>query len=399
MEEQRKSENALVPALRFEGFSDPWEQRRLGEISESYSGGTPSVGNESYYGGDIPFIRSAEISSDSTELRLTEKGLDNSSAALVESGCVLYALYGATSGEVAISRIRGAINQAILAIVPSKNNNAEFIAAWLRREKPKILDTYLQGGQGNLSGAIVKDLTLALPSGEEQSRIGALFQKLDSLIALHQRKHEKLKTVKQSLLEKMFPKEGEDVPEIRFEGFTDPWEQCKLGECGTTYGGLSGKTKEDFGHGDALFVPYTNVFENPITDTGRLEAIEIDSKQNEVRFGDAFFTVSSETPEDVGMSSIWLSDQPDVYLNSFCFGYRQDGSFDPFYLAYMLRAQSMRSKLMLLAQGISRFNISKKKVMELDASCPRIEEQRQIGSFFRNLDSLIALHQRERAGV
>ena len=158
---------------------------------------------------------------------------------------------------------------------------------------------------------------------------------------------------------------------------------------------MSGKTKEDFGHGDALFVPYTNVFENPITDMGRLEAIEIDSKQNEVRFGDAFFTVSSETPEDVGMSSIWLSDQPDVYLNSFCFGYRQDGSFDPFYLAYMLRAQSMRSKLMLLAQGISRFNISKKKVMELDASCPRIEEQRQIGSFFRNLDSLIALHQRE----
>lgn len=185
------------------------------------------------------------------------------------------------------------------------------------------------------------------------------------------------------------------VPALRFEGFSDSWEQCKLGECGTTYGGLSGKTKEDFGHGDALFVPYTNVFENPITDMGRLEAIEIDSKQNEVRFGDAFFTVSSETPEDVGMSSIWLSDQPDVYLNSFCFGYRQDGSFDPFYLAYMLRAQSMRSKLMLLAQGISRFNISKKKVMELDASCPRIEEQRQIGSFFRNLDSLIALHQRK----
>ena len=204
LEKMFPKEGEDVPEIRFEGFTDPWEQRRLGEISESYSGGTPSVGNESYYGGDIPFIRSAEISSDSTELRLTEKGLDNSSAALVESGCVLYALYGATSGEVAISRIRGAINQAILAIVPSKNNNAEFIAAWLRREKPKILDTYLQGGQGNLSGAIVKDLTLALPSGEEQSRIGALFQKLDSLIALHQRELDILKNLKQALLEKMF---------------------------------------------------------------------------------------------------------------------------------------------------------------------------------------------------
>ena len=204
LEKMFPKEGEDAPEIRFEGFTDPWEQRRLGEISESYSGGTPSVGNESYYGGDIPFIRSAEISSDSTELRLTEKGLDNSSAALVESGCVLYALYGATSGEVAISRIRGAINQAILAIVPSKNNNAEFIAAWLRREKPKILDTYLQGGQGNLSGAIVKDLTLALPSGEEQSRIGALFQKLDSLIALHQRELDILKNLKQALLEKMF---------------------------------------------------------------------------------------------------------------------------------------------------------------------------------------------------
>ena len=174
------------------------------------------------------------------------------------------------------------------------------------------------------------------------------------------------------------------------------WEQRRLGECGTTYGGLSGKTKEDFGHGEARFVPYTNIFENPIADTGRLESIEIDPKQNQVRFGDAFFTVSSETPEDVGMSSVWLSDQPNVYLNSFCFGYRQDGSFDSDYLAYMLRSQGVRYDIVLLAQGISRFNISKNKVMELDVPFPEKGEQELIGTFFRKLDSLIALHQRER---
>ena len=95
------------------------------------------------------------------------------------------------------------------------------------------------------------------------------------------------------MLDKMFPKPGELVPEIRFEGFTDPWEQRKLGECGTAYGGLSGKTKEDFGHGDARFVPYTNVFENPITETNKLELIEIDSKQNEVLIVSAIFTFSS----------------------------------------------------------------------------------------------------------
>ena len=189
--------------------------------------------------------------------------------------------------------------------------------------------------------------------------------------------------------------EKRNVPKLRFPGFTDSWEQRRLGECGTTYGGLSGKTKEDFGHGEARFVPYTNIFENPIADTGRLESIEIDPKQHQVRFGDAFFTVSSETPEDVGMSSVWLSDQPNVYLNSFCFGYRQDGSFDSDYLAYMLRSQGVRYDIVLLAQGISRFNISKNKVMELDVPFPEKGEQELIGTFFRKLDSLIALHQRK----
>ena len=185
------------------------------------------------------------------------------------------------------------------------------------------------------------------------------------------------------------------TPEIRFAGFTDPWEQRKLGDCGTAYGGLSGKSKDDFGHGEARFIPYTNVFENPVTDVERLEAVEIDMSQNAVKQGDAFFTVSSETPEEVGMSSVWLADQQNVYLNSFCFGYRQDGSFDPLYLAYMFRSQSVRSELTLLAQGISRFNISKKKVMEIEVPVPRLDEQKAIGSYLRNVDNLITLHQRK----
>ena len=189
--------------------------------------------------------------------------------------------------------------------------------------------------------------------------------------------------------------EKTNVPEIRFAGFTDPWEQRKLGDAGTTYGGLSGKTKEDFGHGEAQFVPYTNVFDNPVTDTERLESVEIDPNQNKVKYGDVFFTVSSETPDEVGMSSVWLSDQEDVYLNSFCFGYRQDSTFDPHYLAYMLRSSSVRSDLTLLAQGISRFNISKNKVMELSVPVPSAVEQKQIGQYFASLDHLITLHQRK----
>ena len=173
------------------------------------------------------------------------------------------------------------------------------------------------------------------------------------------------------------------------------WEQRKLGDIGTTYGGLSGKSKGDFGHGEAWFVPYTNVFDNPIGDPLRLERVEIDPGQNVVRRGDVLFTVSSETPEEVGMSCVWPSDLGDLYLNSFCFGYRQDGSFDSNYLAYMLRSGSFRGQVEMLAQGISRFNISKVKVMEVEVPVPDKAEQAMIGHLFVDLDNLITLHQRK----
>ena len=135
-----------------------------------------------------------------------------------------------------------------------------------------------------------------------------------------------------------------------------------------------------------------------MTDQGRLEHVEVDSSQAEVKHGDVFFTVSSETPEEVGMSSIWLGNIRNVYLNSFCFGYRQDCSFDSLYLAYVLRSQSVRKQIELLAQGISRFNISKNKVMNVEVPKPTLGEQRRIGAFLDRLDSLITLHQRKYDG-
>ena len=176
-----------VPEIRFSGFTDAWEQRKLGEITNSYSGGTPAVGIKEYYDGTIPFIRSAEINREKTELFISELGLQNSSARYVYPGNILYALYGATSGEVGRSKLKGAINQAILAIIPHKGFDAEFIMQWLRKSKKNIVDTFLQGGQGNLSGAIVKNIELELPEDYEQQKIGIFFQSLDRLITLHQR--------------------------------------------------------------------------------------------------------------------------------------------------------------------------------------------------------------------
>ena len=193
------------PELRFKGYTDAWEKRKLENFTKSYSGGTPSISRSDYYGGEIPFIRSAEINSDSTDLYLTEIGLKNSSAKMVQYGDILYALYGATSGEVGIARIHGAINQAILAIKPTDGDDSQFIMQWLRKQKGHIINTYLQGGQGNLSGSIVKSLEVRTPVNKnEEFKIGSLLKKIDNLITVNQRKVDLLKKEKKALLQKMF---------------------------------------------------------------------------------------------------------------------------------------------------------------------------------------------------
>ena len=396
------SEQRVVPEVRFAGFADPWEQRKLGDIAEkvlakNLDGSITEVLTNSAERGVIS----------QTDYFDHAVAKENSITAyyVVEPGDFVYnprisvaapvgpirrntlGRCGVMSPLYTVFRLRGGVDGGYLGHFFKTDGWHAFMK--------------LEGNSGarsdrfSIGDETFFEMPILMPSVIEQHAIGAFFSRLDDLITLHQRKHDKLVVLKKTMLEKMFPKEGESVPEVRFAGFTDPWEQRKLGECGVTYSGLSGKTKEDFGHGDALFIPYTNVFDNPISDVNRLEAVEIDSRQNEVRQGDVLFTVSSETPEEVGMSSVWPANKPNVYLNSFCFGYRQDGTFDSDYLAYMLRSVCVRDQLTLLAQGISRFNISKNKVMELSVPAPSTDEQQTIGRFFSRFDSLITLHQRK----
>jgi len=184
------------------------------------------------------------------------------------------------------------------------------------------------------------------------------------------------------------------VPPLRFKGFDGEWDGRQLGDMGTPYNGLSGKCKSDFGHGTGRYVTYLDVFRNPVAAPADCEAIDVDRSQNEVRDGDVFFTTSSETPEEVGMSSVWSGDGSGTYLNSFCFGYRPREKIEIDYWAYMLRAQSFRKRIVILAQGISRYNISKGKVMELTVDLPTIPEQQKIGTSFRQIDALIAAREK-----
>ena len=370
-------------------FMKDCKKVELGEICEMFSGGTPDSENKDYYNGDIPFIRSAEISGNKTLLYLSESGYNNSSAKMVDYGDLLYALYGANSGECAISKQCGAINQAILCI-RSKNESISYIYYILLNKKKRIISKYLQGGQGNLSAAIIKKIKINLPPIEEQEKIAEILSTQDKFIELKQKLVDRKKQQKKWLMQNLL------TGKIRLKGFEGEWEKVKLGEIGSTYAGLSGKTKEDFGHGKAKYIPYINIFNNTFVDVSALEDIEVDEKQNCVKKGDVFFTTSSETPEEVGMSSVLLQDVENTYLNSFCFGYRPEKIFDSIFLAFMLRSDLIRKQFKILAQGISRFNISKTKAMEdISIYIPVLEEQTAIAKILSAQDKEIELLEKE----
>ena len=198
----QKNNKPNVPNLRFPEFSGEWEKRKLASIGKFFSGGTPTSSNKDYYDGEIPFIRSGEIHSDHTELSISAIGYENSSAKMVSKGDLLLALYGATSGDIAISRMSGAINQAILCIRTTQDHL--FLKSVWEKHVKNILNTYLQGGQGNLSADIVKNLFFYFPRIEEQRKIGRLIELIDQRIAIQNRIIEKYESLIKAIRRRTF---------------------------------------------------------------------------------------------------------------------------------------------------------------------------------------------------
>ena len=202
-----------VPALRFPEFTGEWERHKLSEVCSFYSGGTPSSSKKEYYNGNIPFIRSGELHKDYTELFITEAGLSNSAAKLVETGDLLLALYGATSGDIAISKIKGAINQAILCIRTKQNK--KFIESVWNKHVERLLQTYLQGGQGNLSADIVKNIPLYFANSNEQDKLAKFISLLDERIATQNKIIEKLETLIKGIVDSIFT--ANEFPKVPFK--------------------------------------------------------------------------------------------------------------------------------------------------------------------------------------
>lgn len=381
-------EKRSVPKLRFPGFTEDWEQRKLSDITEIVMGQSPSSKNYTDNPNDNILVQgNADLKDGKVVPRLWTKEITKT---IDKDGIIL--TVRAPVGDVAKTNYKVVLGRGVAGI---KGN--DYIYQFLQKLQNSRYWVSLSSGSTfeSINSNDIKDLIIDIPSIEEQTKISMLLNNVNSIITLHQRKLEHLNLKKKALLQKLFPKNGERYPELRFPGFTDAWEQYKLGSIGSTYTGLSGKTKEDFGHGEAQYITYLNVFQNTVSDITITDKVEIDTTQNEVKYGDVLFTTSSETPEEVGMSSVWLGHMPNIYLNSFCFGFRPNQKIDPYFLGYSLRAPYMRDKMKILAQGISRYNISKNKVMELEISLSNNEEQRLLGNFLRNIDLSITLHQRK----
>ena len=198
-------EGKILPEWRFPEFQGcgEWKSKSVGKACKMFSGGTPDTSKKEFYGGAIPFIRSAEINKSFTELFITEEGFKNSSAKMVKKGDILIALYGANSGEVALSKIDGAINQAILCLRHETNN--VFVYHYFTHMKNRIISKYIQGGQGNLSAQIIKSVNLYFPKTEEQQKIAGCLSDVDTMITEQSNKVEQLKAHKKGLMQGLFP--------------------------------------------------------------------------------------------------------------------------------------------------------------------------------------------------
>lgn len=387
---------ADTPNIRFRGFTDDWKQCKFEEICKLYQGlQIPLSERFTEPGINRYFYITNEFLKDTCEEAYYIESPSESVVCNEED--ILMTRTGNTG--IVVTDVKGCFHNNFFKIKYDKDTFSKKYICFL------LSTSYMQKVIMNSAGsstipdlshkAFYKIVGCFPTSKEEQDKIGNNLANMDNLIILHQRKCDETKELKKYMLQKMFPKEGKKIPEIRFAGFTGDWKQRKLGDVGDTYTGLSGKSKDDFGHGSGKFVTYMNVFSNTVGSSDMTEAVEIDDRQNKVLFGDVLFTTSSETPEEVGMSSVWLENAENTYLNSFCFGYRPRIEFNPYYLAYMLRSFSIRKKITYLAQGISRYNISKNKMMEIEIPIPQIEEQKKIGDYFRHLDHFITLHQRK----
>lgn len=380
-----------MPSIRFYGFDNDWEQRKLGGMASLITKGTTPLDKSNT--GVVNFVKIESIDEASGKITITQKiSLDEHNGYLhrsqLKENDILFSIAGTLGRVTSVkSSILPANTNQALAIIRLKDGCLDYVKTYL---KGKAVADFIKknptiGAQPNLSLEQVANLEIAIPSEDEQKIIGAFFQKLDNLITLHQRKFEKLTNVKKSMLEKMFPRNGSCYPEIRFKGFTDPWEQRKLGEFALF--NPKDELPQTFEYVDLESVVGTEM----LSHRTEVKSSAPSRAQRLAHTGDLFY----QTVRPYQKNN-YLFEKPD---NNYVFstGYAQMRPYvDGYFLLSLVQSERFVKVVLDNCTGTSYPAINANDLAEIEVAAPSDESEAQkIGTIFRGIDNLITLQQRE----
>lgn len=399
----------MKPKIRLKGFDGEWDKKIMGDLGTTYSGlsgkSKTDFGNgNALYITFLNVLTNAIIDTSSFQNVDVRKGERQNE---VKKGDLLFNTSSETPSEVGMCSVMGEeipnlyLNSFCFGFrLNDRSIDSLFFAYLMRSPIGRRLMTLLAQGatRYNLSKSILYKAELQFPQTiSEQQSIANYFKSLDALIQSTTKKVASLKQLKEASLISMFPQGNETTPRVRFKGFEGEWEKKTISKIGFTYSGLVGKSKNDFGTGDAQYITFMNVLCNATIDTSILQKVNVakSESQNCVMKGDLLFNTSSETPEEVGLCAVMPETIQNVYLNSFCFGLRlKDEEVCPEYFAYLMRSPVGRNLMKTIAQGISRYNLPKSQFCQTKLLFPKYHsEQQQIASYFHNLDNHISLQE------
>ncbi|MDM8273465.1 restriction endonuclease subunit S [Ligilactobacillus salivarius] len=385
-------EEKKAPKLRFNGYTNDWERKKLGDVAKITPGGTPSKNISNYwYPKEIPWLSSGEINKEiifSTDGMISKKGFNNSSAKWIKQDSVLIALagQGKTRGKVAINRIPLTTNQSIAGIEPSNEVYYKFLYHQLTKDYLKLrLISSGDGSRGGLNKKLLNDYTVNLSSIDEQHKLGILLSHIDNTLQLHERKCEELTLIKKALLQKLFPKKDVIKPEVRYKNFNDAWEQRRFKDISKLSQGLQIAISKRFTHpGDGKLFYITNEFLNPNSTVKYY--IDSPTKNVIAEKTDILMTRTGNTGKVV-------TDVEGVYHNNFFKISYNSSKIDRWFLYYLLNSYPIQREILVRAGNSTIPDLNHNDFYGIKIYIPTIEEQIKIGTFLTKVDSLIALHQ------
>lgn len=387
-----------VPKIRFKGFTDDWEQRKLGELGEIMTGSTPSTATSKYYSEHgIPWVTPTDIEGNiisDTSKKLSEEGVKV--GRVVPANTILCTCI-ASIGKNALLTVKGSFNQQINSLTPSQENNPYFLLTESELWSKELKRIAGAGTMQIVNKSEFSGLSTMVPRLDEQQKIGEYFSDLDHLITLHQRKCDQTKELKKFMLQKMFPKKGEKNPEIRFPGFTDDWEQRKLGDFGLATGGTSIES-EFSANGKYKVISIGSYSEDSAYRDQGIRAVESEKTKTRVlNEGDLTMILNDKTSSGNIIGRALLIEKSGVYV------YNQrterieiySDEYDSLFIYEMLNAPQIRDKIIRQSQGNTQIYVNWTNIVGTNYLVPKIDEQRKIGMYFKRLDNLITLHQRK----